>query len=170
MMICKTPIEVGVHSSEKGNRQSVRAFLMKSKFFLLLLLSLAMSNCKVTLVPPYDAVIEEQIVNAAKMNDRLYLEMNDQPPANRTYDKYSSKYLDIESDINSLLLKNQARRQSHDLIVITNNLKTLFVQFKDKHKQDNTISDADIKLNQLQIAAAWKALLVAERGLKLASE
>ena len=135
-----------------------------------MLLCLAFSNCKVQLVPPYDAGIEQQIVNTAKMNDRLYLEMQEEPVADRTYNKYSSKYLDIESEINSILLKNEARKQSHDLIVITNNLKTLFVQFKDKHKQDNTINDADIKLNQLQIAAAWKALLVAERGLKLAGE
>jgi len=121
-------------------------------------------------VPAYDAAIEEQIVNTAKLNDRLYLQMKEETGSNRTYNKYSGKYLDIESEINSILLKNQARKQSHDLIVIINNLKTLFTQFKEKHKQDNTVGDADIKLNQLQIAAAWKALLVAERGLKLASE
>jgi hypothetical protein len=143
---------------------------MNIRFFLVPLLWISLSACKVTLVPPYDASIEQQIVNTAKMNDRLYLDMQDEPEANRTYSKYSSKYLDIESEINSILLKNQARRQSHDLVVITNNLKTLFVQFKDQHKQATTINNADIKLNQLQIAAAWKALLVAERGLKLAGE
>lgn len=143
---------------------------MKPKLFLILLLSISYSACRVTLVPTYDAAIEEQIVNTAKMNDRLYLEMKDETKTKRTYDKYSSKYLDIESEINSILLKNQARKQSHDLVVIINNLKTLFTQFKEQHKQGNTIEDADIKLDQLQIAAAWKALLVAERGLKLASE
>src|ERR1051326_4163192 len=143
---------------------------MRIGFFIAPLLWISFAACKVTLVPPYDASIEEQIVNTAKMNDRLYLEMKDELEANRTYGKYSSKYLDIESEINSILLKNQARRQSHDLIVITSNLKTLFVQFKDQHRQAVTINDADIKLNQLQIAAAWKALLIAERGLKLAGE
>ncbi|HET9825336.1 MAG TPA: hypothetical protein VFP87_08380 [Chitinophagaceae bacterium] len=143
---------------------------MKLSLLLATLVWIAFSNCKVTLVPPYDAAIEEQIVNTAKMNDRLYLEMQDQQVSDRAYTKYASKYLDIESEINSLLLKNEARRQSHDLVVITNNLKTLFVQFKEKHKQDNTISNADIKLNQVQIAAAWKALLIAERGLKLAGQ
>ena len=143
---------------------------MNYKTFLFPILWITFLACKVTLVPPYDAAIEEQIVNTAKMNDRLYLEMKDQAEAERTYTKYSAKYLDIESEINSILLKNQARRQSHDLIVITNNLKTLFIQFKDQHKRDSVIHDADIKLDQLQIAAAWKALLVAERGLKLAGE
>ena len=145
-----------------------KSLLMRITFFLVPLLWISFAACKVTLVPPYDASIAEQIVSTAKMNDRLYLEMKDEPEAKRTYSKYSSKYLDIESEINSILLKNQARRQSHDLVVITNNLKILFVQFKDQHKQALTINDADIKLNQLQIAAAWKALLVAERGLKLA--
>lgn len=166
MMICNPPQACGF---DLGTTRRART-LPTSWSVLAVMLCLAFSHCKVALVPPYDADIEQQIVNTAKMNDRLYLEMQDEPVADRTYSKYSSKYLDIESEINSILLKNQARKQSHDLIVITNNLKTLFVQFKDKHKQDTTINDADIKLNQLQIAAAWKALLVAERGLKLASE
>jgi hypothetical protein len=138
------------------------------RLFLLSALLVSVSSCKVTLVPPYDADIEQQIVNTAKMNDRLYLEMKDEPEANRTYKKYSSRYVDIESEINSILLRNEARRQGHDLVLITSNLRTLFDQFREQHKQANTINDADIKLNQIQIAAAWKALLVAERGLKLA--
>ncbi|TMI78144.1 MAG: hypothetical protein E6H10_17685 [Bacteroidetes bacterium] len=167
MTICNTPQACALDS--QTTRRS-RTLSTNWSVLAVMLMCLASFHCKVTLVPPYDAGVEQQIVNTAKMNDRLYLEMQDEPVADRTYNKYSSKYLDIESEINSILLKNQARRQSHDLIVITNNLKTLFVQFKDKHKQDSTISDADIKLNQLQIAAAWKALLVAERGLKLAGE
>jgi len=164
MTICNSPQTCGLDSQIIHPRRKLPT---NWQVFGVILLCLVFSQCKVALVPPYDAGVEQQIVNTAKMNDRLYLEMQDEPVADRTYTKYSSKYLDIESEINSILLKNEARKQSHDLIVITNNLKTLFVQFKDKHKQDNTINDADIKLNQLQIAAAWKALLVAERGLKL---
>lgn len=167
MTICNAPQTCGFDSKITPRNKTLAT---SWSILAAMLLCFAFSQCKVQLVPPYDAGVEQQIVNTAKMNDRLYLEMKEEPVADRTYTKYSSKYLDIESEINSILLKNEARKQSHDLIVITNNLKTLFVQFKDKHKQDATINDADIKLNQLQIAAAWKALLVAERGLKLAGE
>ena len=139
---------------------------MKSKFLLLGLLLVTVFSCRVTLVPPYDASIEDQITKTAKLNDALYLQMLENKEADRKYDSYSPKYIEIELEINSILLKNQARDHNADILAITKNLQKLFVQFKDDHKTKNLLTNADIQLNQVQIRAAWVALLVAEKALK----
>lgn len=141
---------------------------MKNRILLIVSFFIFCVGCKVTWVPAYDASIEDQIVSGAKANDLLYMQMMDTPEADRKYAAYSERYLAVKSEINSILMKNQARNNSQDLIASTKDLSTLFEKFRSKHKQDDTISDADIELNELQIAALWKVLLIEERGLKLA--
>jgi hypothetical protein len=65
-----------------------------------------------------------------------------------------------------LLLKTQIRDHNKDLLVIVQNLKKLFEQFKDDHKKKIILADADIMLNQMQINAIWAPLLMAERALQ----
>ena len=124
------------------------------------------TSCRVSLVPEYSAQLETQIANAAKANDRLYIDMLDVLPAQRTYDTFAVRYNDIEAEINSIQLKNEARKKNNDFMVIIKNLKDAFTEAKNYHKTNRTISNGEIKAYQATLAGFWKPLYIAEKALK----
>lgn len=142
---------------------------MKLRVIQLLCLCLLCVSCKITLVPDYSPKLEDQITKTAKANDKLYIDMLDDLPDKRTYERYKEKYNDIEADINSISLFNEARNNNSDLLAITNNLKEAFQEAKKYHKENNTLSNGEIKSYQATLAGFWKPLYLAERGLKINS-
>jgi hypothetical protein len=134
------------------------------------LLLLALTSCRVSLVPAYSEDIAKQIENTAKFTDRLYLEINDAAPADRAYKNFAEKYRDIEVEINSLIMKNKMRPKGESLVTISKNLLDIFLRYKDMHKEkDTTISNGVLELNRKFLQDQWTALLAAERGLKIAN-
>jgi hypothetical protein len=138
--------------------------LKRPMMFFLLVVSFL--SCRVTLVPEYNAVLEQQISNAAQASDRIYIDMLDAAPPDRKYENFRERYNGIESEINSIQLKNEARKNNVDFLVICKNLKDAFAEAKKYHKDHNSLSDGEIKAYQASLAAFWKPLYVAERGLK----
>jgi hypothetical protein len=136
--------------------------------FTLLIISLV--SCRVTLVPEYNAKLEEDISKAAKANDKLYIDLLDASTEKRVYDTYKERYNDIESDINSIQLKNEARNNNEDFLKIIKNLKEGFTEAKKYHKDNKTLSDGEIKAYQATISGLWKPLYIAERSLKINSK
>ena len=127
---------------------------------------IALSGCKVALLPPYNAELENQIVNAAKLTDKLYLSIIDAPIDKKLYSDYAEKYLEIEVEINSILLKNETRPKNADFIVIIKNLQDHFKQYKNDHKIKNKLSDAELLIYNEELKGFWKPLVIAERTLK----
>lgn len=124
-------------------------------------------GCRVMLVPEYNAKLEEDIAKAAKASDRLYIDLLDAAPNKRSYDSYKDRYNDIESDINAIQLKNEARNKNGDFLQIIRNLKEGFTEAKQYHKTNNGLSDGEIRAYQATIAGLWKPLYLAERSLKI---
>lgn len=141
-------------------------FLLHRLFIILFIPVISLSACKVQLVPAYNAELEEQIVKTAKMSDMLYLEMMDAASDKKSYSLYADKYLDIESEINSILLKNEVRSNAADNIATVQKLKDYFVKAKEDHKTRTTMSNAEMLLYNEQLKAFWKPVLIAERALK----
>jgi hypothetical protein len=133
---------------------------------LVLLLMIFLASCKVTLVPEYNAQLEDQVAKTAKANDRLYMDMLDVPVAERKYDSFKERYNDIGSEINSIMLKNEARPKNADFIAIIKNLKGAFEEAKQYHKENSTLADGEIKAYQSSLAGFWRPLYLAERALK----
>lgn len=133
---------------------------------VLLLVVLSFISCRVTLVPEYSAQLEEQIAKAAKATDKLYIDMLDAPVNSRTYESFKDRYNEIESDINSIKLKNEARPKNADFLVINKNLKDAFDEAKKYHKENSTLADGEAKAYQATLAGFWKPLYVAELALK----
>jgi hypothetical protein len=123
-------------------------------------------SCKVTWVPEYNAQLEEQVAKTAKANDRLYLDMLDVPKANRNYDNFKERYNEIASEINSIMLKNEARPKNTNFIAIIKNLKSAFEESQKFHKDNNTLENGEIKAYQATLAGFWRPLYLAERALK----
>lgn len=144
---------------------------MATSFFLkkisgIFLIAGLLLSCKVTWVPEYNAHLEEQVAKTAKANDKLYLDMLDVPEANRIYDNFKDRYNEIGSEINSIMLKNEARPKNTNFLAIIKNLKEAFEEAKKYHKDNSTLEDGEIKAYQASLAGFWKPLYLAERALK----
>jgi hypothetical protein len=127
---------------------------------------LAFTACRVTMVPDHNEALERQIITAQKANDRLYLDMLAVPETERKFELFISRYVEIESEINSILFQNKARQKSEDFVTITENLKNKFRQYKEEHKAAKTLKDAEITAYQAGITAMCKPLILAERSFK----
>lgn len=126
---------------------------MKTKALLLgFLLALSITGCKVTLVPNYDEGIAKQIEATLKTVDEFYLTMLETTKnqgGQRAYSNFIKPYIAIEIELQSLLDKNRVRPLNKNSIAICENTLQQFKKYKDKHKEDNTISDENIILNRL---------------------
>ncbi len=145
---------------------------MKKKQLLLLLtvLSLNLVSCSIKIVPDYSSLLEEQIANGAKMNDKMYLDMLADDPQNATYLKYANRYSEIKAEINSIELRNNQRDNNKNMLAIVENLKNKFDEYEKDHKEkpDGLLPKGEIKSYQSGIKGFWLPLLKAEGGLKKA--
>ncbi len=144
----------------------MKQLFLNRRITALFLIIFFAASCKVTLVPEYSAALEEQVAAAAKATDKLYIDMLDVAIAARTYDSFKDRYNEIEAEINSIQLKNEARQKNKDFLVIIKNLKDAFAEAKQYHKSHTTISNGEAKSYQATLSAFWKPLYVAEKALK----
>lgn len=92
--------------------------------------------------------------------------MLDIPVNSRTYENFKERYNEIEAEINSIKLKNEARPKNSDFLIINKNLKEAFVEAKMYHKDNSTLANGEVKAYQASLAGFWKPLYVAELALK----
>ena len=144
----------------------MRSIIPLKKISVFLLLAFTISSCRVMLVPQYSAALEDQIANTAKATDKLYIDMLDMPLEKRAYDGLNERYNEIEVEINSIQLKNEARPKNGDFLVIIKNLKDAFAEAKKYHKQHNILTDGEAIAYQATLAGFWKPLYIAEKALK----
>jgi membrane-bound lytic murein transglycosylase len=144
---------------------------MKTKILVFITcLLISLSSCiSVKLVPDYSEAIENQIIETQKQNEKLYLELLEQSEDKRTYTSVSKEYLEVESNINSILFQYQAREKKEDFIKMVKNLKDNFMQYKKEHKDKKTLNDGEINLYIAYINGFWQPLLTAEKALKINS-
>ncbi len=135
-------------------------------FFSLLFL---FASCKVQLVSNYDAELTNEINTTAKKIDNFYLTMKDIPAAKRQYDNFSTSYIDIEVDLNSLVTKNRVRPLNTESTRIAEITLQLWEKYKEEHKKDNALSDGLIKLNKKTLSDMFYAMQVAEEGKRVSN-
>lgn len=128
---------------------------------------ISLNSCvSVKLVPDYSEAIETQIIETQKQNDKLYLELLEQPEDKRTYTSVNKEYLEVESNINSILFQYKSREKSEDFIKMTQILKDHFIQYKKEHKDKKTLNDGEINVYIAFINGFWQPILTAEKTLK----
>ncbi len=129
--------------------------------------------CKtITLVPDYDADLANQIDATAKKIDMMYLKMMDasEEDDSRDYSYYSTAYLGIEVELNSILRRNRIRQKNQESISISENTLELWRRYKKRHKEANSISDADIELNMKFMSDQMYLLMLSEDKKRYAEE
>ncbi|MBA4417181.1 MAG: hypothetical protein C0392_04630 [Syntrophus sp. (in: bacteria)] len=110
--------------------------MMKGKVLAILWLILMVmpSGCSVRLVSQYDADTEKAIVDTAKKTDLFYGKVLELPQDQRHYASLSDQYVSIETDIRSLVLRNEARRLNAESIEQSKILLNLWLGIKNDHR------------------------------------
>jgi hypothetical protein len=145
---------------------------MKITYQVLLIyaiLNLTTVSCRVNLVSEYSQELETQIINGAKMNDRLYIDLLKCDTAKRNYQLFADRYANIEAEINSIRFKNETRKNPKSMNSIVDTLKNIFKKYENEHKDKvSALTNGEIIIYQSYIKAFWTPLLVTESGLKKA--
>jgi hypothetical protein len=74
-----------------------------------LIIGLTLGGCTIKLVADYDSTTFEEIIKVGKKVDRFYGDLLETPSSDRHYDKYADKYVEIETDLRSLYMRNKVR-------------------------------------------------------------
>lgn len=154
-------------------KQQLNFYPKKKILFSIFFISIiALTSCKVTFIPGYDADISKQIENTAKSADKFYLSMLETTTATndgRAFSKFSEQYVDIEVELNSLLNKNKIRPLNENSTRICEITLELWIKYKEEHKSDNSLSDGLIRLNRKTFSDLFFAMQVAEKAKEIIS-
>ena len=142
---------------------------MNKKIFGLtvLVFLLIAGGCRVTLIPPYDEQLSQQIESTAKEVDLFYLDMQEttvNENGGRAYSNFAGQYAGIEAELNSLLYKNRIRPLNENSTRICEITLELWKKYKDEHKEDNELSNGIIELNRKTFNDLFYAMQVAEKA------
>lgn len=138
------------------------------KFLSLFILTMMLNSCTIHLVPQYNADMEEQIKNGAKMSDRLYLQMIVASADSKYFSMYENKYLDVQVEINSILLQDQIRPKANDIVASVQKLQEYFTKAMEDHRNKKSLSNGELMIYHDQLQAFWKPVLIEELALKTA--
>lgn len=117
-------------------------------FLLLMLIGFGLSGCAVKLVADHDTKTYEEILRIGKSIDKFYGDLLETTAASRKYQKYSEKYVQLESELRSLYVRNKSRPLNQESTKISESILELWVKFKGKHKAKNSYKDGNAKLDR----------------------
>ncbi|HBS86419.1 MAG: hypothetical protein A2W91_19590 [Bacteroidetes bacterium GWF2_38_335] len=128
------------------------------------------NSCRVKFVPDFDSELYSKIETTSKAVDRFYLLMLETTSAKdneRAYSNFSKQYVEIEVELNSLLLQNKIRPLNENSTRICEIILQTWNKYKEEHKEDNSISDGLIKINQTYMQDLFFALQVSEKAKEI---
>ena len=102
-----------------------------------------------------------------KKVDRFYGDVLETKSTDRPYQKFSERYVEIETDIRSLVTRNRARALNEESTQISEIMLKLWVKYKDNHKLKDTYSDGNAKLDRNRFIRLFSSAASAEVAKKL---
>jgi hypothetical protein len=141
--------------------------MMTRRLVLLTLLLVTATACSVKFVADYDAATFEEILKTGKLVDRFYGDMLEAPEAQRKYATYSIRYVEVETDIRSLLTRNQVRAKNTESIKINETILTLWMKYKDNHQKNDTYRTGVARLDRNRFLRLFAAAADAEAAKRL---
>ena len=131
-------------------------------WFILVLIVYTISGCRVQYVADYDDNIRNDIISIAEEIDMFYTLLLETPEADRTYESFKEDYLDIEVSLRSLLMKNKIRPLNEESTRQTELALELWLEDKEAHKEDDTVSDFIINQHRSQFQRIFIAMAIGE--------
>ncbi len=136
----------------------------------LLAACVAACACQIQLVADYDQATFEEILRTGKKVDRFYGALLERPEAQRPYSEFSAQYVEIESDLRSLVTRNQARPLNRESTQIAGTILELWQKYKAAHQAGNGYKSALAGLHRKRFTRLFNAAASAEEARKLAPE
>ncbi len=127
----------------------------------LLLLTLAAPAC-LRLIAPYDEQTQQAIFSAARAVDQLYGELLETDPGKRRYAKFSERYVQIDTELRALVLRNEVRPLNQDSTDIARDILKLWEEKKEQHRRTDGYSDGAARLDRARFARMFKYAAKAE--------
>ncbi|MEA3449032.1 MAG: hypothetical protein U9Q98_11405 [Bacteroidota bacterium] len=134
---------------------------------LVLALVLAgITSCSINLVPSYDKEITSEVHTLMKDIDVFYLIMQEMPNDERHYDAFVEKYISIEADLHALYLRNKVRPLNEESTENCLIALEKWRKYKARHKERDSLSDANIELQNMYMHDLLYCILTAEEAKK----
>jgi hypothetical protein len=143
---------------------------MARRLVVLTLLLVAAVGCSVKFVADYDAATFDEILKTGKLVDRFYGDMLETPEAQRKYAAYSARYVEVETDIRSLLIRNKVRPLNTESIKINETILNLWMKYKDNHQKNDGYRTGVARLDRSRFLRLFAAAADAESAKRLASD
>lgn len=145
-------------------RKNVSLFCM-----LMMSVLLVISGCTVKFVSDYDEAMYEEVLRVSKEVDRFYGMLLEEDEANRRYQKYSAKYVEIETELRSFYTRNKSRPLNAESTEIANSTLELWLKYKQNHKKNNGYKSGLAKLDRKRFGRLFMSAATAEAAKKQAA-
>ena len=139
--------------------------IRKQTYAVLVLALLVLSGCaSVKYVADYDKEVLEDTFNLAKQVDIFWANYLTALGEDRLYDSVRKEIIDIEVNINSLLLRNEARDKNKQTTKQIKNVFTIWDESTGLIKSQGSISNSSAKAYRAQLADAFKYVVTGEEA------
>lgn len=136
--------------------------LSKAGIQFLFGLFILISGCRVQFVADYDENIHNEIIRISEEIDMFYTILLENPVSERTYEDFKDTYLVIEVDLRSLILQNKVRPLNEESTRQAEIALELWLDDKEQHKENNSISDFIISQHRKQFQRIFIAMAIGE--------
>lgn len=137
---------------------------------VILIGALALGGCSIKLIADYDGTTYEETLSIGKKVDRFYGDLLETPSADRQYKKYADKYVEIETDLRSLYMRNKVRALNSESTEISEIILNLWVKYKANHAAKDGYGDGVAKLDRGRFTRLFMSAANAEYAKKISAQ
>jgi len=134
------------------------------------ILLLVVSGCTIKLVADYDAATYEEILRVGKRVDQFYGMLLEQDEASRAYQNYAAQYVEIETELRSLYVRNMSRPLNDESTKIADSILQLWMKYKDRHQTSNGYKTGVAKLDRNRFVRMFISAASAESAKQAEAE
>ncbi|MEX0661205.1 MAG: hypothetical protein WEA58_10200 [Balneolaceae bacterium] len=132
-----------------------------------LLLLLLHTGCTVQYVAAFDENVRDQIYELAETVDKFWGTMLEMPEDEREYALFRDQYVDIETKLRSLVLKNEARPGNEESAEQSRILLELWIEDKDIHRELDSFNNFLANRHRRQFTEVFTAMARAEEEKRM---
>ena len=139
-------------------------------YTMLMLVLLILSGCaQVKLVADYDKEVLADTFDLAKRVDMFWANYLEATGEDRKYDTVKQEIIGIEVDMNSLLLKNEARDENKQTTEQVENVIAVWSRTAGLIKSQGSISNTSAKAYRVQMSDAIKYIVTGEEAKNISN-
>lgn len=131
---------------------------------------IALCGCSVKFVDDYDAKTYEEIIRLSGEVDKFYGVLLERVDADRKYQDFQAKYVELESELRSLYIRNKSRPLNSESTKISESILDLWIKYKDRHKEKDTYKTGNAELDRERFIRLFISAASAEAAKTLSPD